>query len=293
MWRYIQALFRFLLRPTTARVDSEVEQLSNFAAERGSEVGLRSLPADDSIRTIEAELHLIAEKRFGLPGPSDEMLAQQEAGLQKERDELESKITAHRSKTVARPAPKAIPTPTTPIRWRTAIANVAVIFALIGIALEARGIRPGWLGYAALGLCAMLILLNWTGWPALARNVLAWIGYGLACFCHYLAGCHLQLKARRVGGRLSRLNERREAEVMRRRQAEDWLAQMKEIILNHFHYHRARAEKAARLLSEKGQKEGSTPKFDWEVFDHNGAPDRAAQSETQTQPPMAQSVSSP
>lgn len=276
MWK----LLRSAHSPVIAGVDRELEQLKGFVAERGSEVGLHNLPPEDSIKTIEAAIRLIAEKRFGPLGPLDDFFERLEARLRNECAEIEAQITGRQSRQIAAPVWQTPPAPSKPIRWPAAIGNVVVIFGLIGLALEAYGIEIGKSGYAALVLCAAFVLLNLANGPAVARNLPARIGYGLARFGHYLAGRRLRIKARRSDRRIEKLNQQREAEAVRRHFVEEWIAQTKQEMLSHFEFYRTRAAEAARLLPNEDQRLAALLESDRETFGRDGIPARATQPES-------------
>jgi hypothetical protein len=277
MKRFVQALFNKLfsrpIRPAiSAGADAELERLKNFAAERGAEAGLHSLPATDALKAVEAEVRLSAENFHGLPEQSDEVFDQQESGLRKEREETETKINTHQTQKPARPVLNAPSAPVS-VNWRKAIGNVAVLSALIGVGLQTRGFEPGLLGYLALALCAAFILINWTGWAPFAHRLFVGIGYRLACLRHGFVGHRLQTKAWRLGKRLSQLRQRREAAHTRRGLIEARIALILPVVRSEFDYHYSRAEKAARLLAEKNRSVKITPQPERQAFEHNGISD--------------------
>jgi len=279
MRRFINKLFRSARSLVIADVDRELEQLKGFVAERGSEVGLRNLPPEDSIKAIEAAIRLIAEKRFGPLAPPEDFFERAEARLRSNLALIESKIDAHQARQKAEPVSQISPMPQKPIRWVVAIGNVVVIFGLIGLALEACGIKLGKQGYAALMLCGAFVLLNLTNGPTIAHNSLARIGYWLACFNHYLVGCRLRIRAWRLDKRIRKLNQQRETGAVRRHIVEEWIAQTRQDMLGHFEFYRARAAEAARMIADNDQRLTAALEPERKMFEHGGIRERAPQPE--------------
>ncbi len=274
MKRFVQALLNKLFShpaklTISAGADAELERLKDFAAERGAEAGWHSLPAAEALKAVEAEVRLSVENFHGLPEQPDEVFDQQESKLRKEREETETKINTHQTQKPARPLPQAPSLPVS-VNWRKAIGNVAVLSALIGVGLQTRGFEPGLFGYVALALVATFILINWTGWAPFARRLFVGIGYRLACLRHGFVGHRLKARARRLGKRLSQLQQRREATSTRRSQIEARIAQILPAVRGEFDYHYIRAEKAARLLAERNRTAKVTPQPERQAFEHNG-----------------------
>lgn len=283
MQRFINKLFRSARSPVIADVDRELEQLKSFVAERGSEVGLHNLPPEDSIKTIEAAIRLIAEKRFGQLAPPEEFFEKVEAKLGSDLALIEAKTVAHQAQQIAEPVSQTPPIPQKPIPWVAAIGNVVVIFGLIGLALEACGIKLSKPGYAALILCATFTLLNLTNGPTIARNSLARIGYRLACFSHYLTGRGLRIKARRLERRIEKLSQQREAEAVRRHFVEEWIAQTRQDMLGHFEFYRTRAAEAARMFADNDQRLTVVLEPERTMFEHGRIRERAPLPERRKQ----------
>ncbi len=259
----------------------EPNRLKDFAGERGAEAGIHRHPKEDAFKGVEAETRASVGNDYGKPELSDAMFDQQESRLRKEREELERKINAHQAQKPARPA-SADPSAAVPINWWKAVGNVVVIFALIAVSLKARGFEPGLFGYVMLALGAAFILINWTGWPTFARR----LGYGLACLRYGLAGYRLAAKARRLGKRLSQLQQKREAANIRRNQVEARIAQLLPVMRGEFDYHYSRGEKAAQLLAEKKQTKPPSQSKQ-QTFEHNGFSRPAAEEQKQSAPPQS------
>lgn len=253
MQRLIKKLLRSLRSPVIADVERELERLKSFVAERGSEVGLHNLPPADSIKTIEAAIRFIAEKRFGTHAPLEEFFDKREARLRSDLAVIESKIAAHQVRQISRPVSQTSLMPQKTVQRATTIGNVVVIFSLIGLALEACGIRFSKQGYTTLILCAAFVLFNITNGPTIARNSLARIEYWLNCFNHYLAGCRLRIRGWRLDKNIRKLNQRRETETVRRHIVEEWIVQTRQDVLGHFEFYRTRATEAARRMADNDQ----------------------------------------
>jgi hypothetical protein len=258
-----------------ANVDAEMARLIENAEERGSEDGTHDLPAENSIKNLDAQLRVIAEKRFGLARVPDKTLAGQEARWQKELEETESDREAHRAKMLARTPPKEVSIIPAKIRWLPAIANVLILAAFIALVLNGAGIGNGWRGFTALALGAALLLINLPVLPELARGGLAWVGYGLITFGDRFGRHLFNARVKRLNRQISQLRDRQEDEAARRRLAEVWFAQQRELILSHYFLFRARAEKAARLADRKDQNIAASLKPDLAAIESNGNPPRA------------------
>jgi hypothetical protein len=124
-------------------------------------------------------------------------------------------------------------------------------------------------------LCAAFVLFNLAERPTIARNSLARIGYGLACFSHYLNGRSLRVKAWRLGRLIEKLNQQREAETFRRHIAEEWVAQTRQDIMGHFEFYRARAAEAARLIGDNDRRLTAALEPERKMFEHDGIRERA------------------
>jgi len=257
-------------------VDVEMERLKEDAEERASEDGTHELPAEHYVKILDAQLRAISEKRFGLARVSDKTLAGQEARLRKELEGAESERESHRARTSAYAPPEAISITPVKIRWRPAIAIVLILAVLIALGLNDAGIS-GWRGFAALALSAALLLISLPVLPDLARGGLAWLGYGLITLGDWLRSRHLNAGVKRLNRQISELLERQEDEVARRSLAEAWLAQQRELMLSHYLLFRARAERAARMAPNKGQKPSASLKPDLTAIELDGVSSRATQ----------------
>jgi hypothetical protein len=242
--RWIQWVFKRLFSGGEERA---IRRLKDLAAELGSQVGWSHLPQEQAAGMIRGEIALAAADLFGPLGPPAELSERQEARLRDERASIEAKIVSHQSQQAAQSVAQAPSRQPASPRWATATGNVVVISALIGLSAEAYGLRLGGLGYALLGLGAVLVLLNWVGWPAFMRNLLAWAGRGISSLWHSFAGLYLRSKAGSLDRQIARLIRRRDAEIIRRSRMDQWSGRVEAVVMSCFDFYKAKAEKAAEM----------------------------------------------
>lgn len=235
-------------------VDADVDRLKEqLGVELGLEGGMHEFPPEEVAAIVAAELQRLSEKRYGLPGPQMALLLEQEAELRKQRQEVEERRLAYLSRRAAQPPQREMSVAPAIIRWRSAVASVAAIFALIGLWMESQGIVTGWRGWAALALTATLAAVNLPGLLVVFRRLAgfpAWAGYWWARCREYSDYRRALAQAEALDERIAWARLRREAEAERRDLAEGWVAQTSELIRSHHAYHKTKGAMAARLAVE-------------------------------------------
>jgi hypothetical protein len=234
-----------LRRPFSGNDDQDIKRLKDLAAELGSQVGWRRLSREQAAGMIRGEVALAASIHFGPPGEPVELSEQREARLRNERNAIEANLTSHRPHQTAPPVAHIVSPRQAPVRWVMATGNVVAASALLGLAAEASGIHLGWIGRVALGLCGVLVLLNWTGWPALTRNLLALVGRRVSSLWRRLADLYLGKRANSLDKQIAEAIRQREAEFLRRSHMDQWSSQVEAVVLGCFDFYISKAEKVA------------------------------------------------
>ena len=260
---FLQQVEDFFCRKT-ARERAEDEQLIEEACERGRVSALHNLSPETALLQVDCHLQHVALRRFKLLQPKADAVNAMLTALATEQAELERRAEGLLAHHVLRPARRE-PRVVRPLR---AFMNAFALSALSALALLAIGHRPDWREWSALTICALFVALNWA---SIYNSVLGLPAETI--FVVRLAAQRWTLNRIRARGvRLSYqqtyLRRGIADYVLRRSQANEWLAVMQPQTLSHFNYERARAERAVSIHRRKQEATGfnlqlgETPPFD-------------------------------
>ncbi|MEW6211320.1 MAG: hypothetical protein AB1631_23345 [Acidobacteriota bacterium] len=223
--------------------DADVNSLVEESEKKGREVGLHNLSSQEAINLLDSRLGAAAARLFRLPAPKAEAVADLESALENERVGLEAKAAEISSRPIEKPPlPEAIPIP-----WEKAFLNSFALFALAGVSAKLAGLQPGWLDILALALCALLVAANWAAVRVFLLSLPARLAFLARIASRRFALFRIRRRISMIAGRQARVREEVAQGALRRSQAEEWASQIRPLLLSHFEYERARAEKAASI----------------------------------------------
>jgi hypothetical protein len=236
--------------------ERDVKALVEESEERGREAGLYNLSDAEAVNLLDARLRAAAAARFRLPAMDAASVADLLSALGAERINLEAKATEASSRIIEKPLPPAV----TGISHRKAFLNSFALFALVGFAAKAAGFQIDWSGGLALGLCALIVAVNRDAARAFLVSLPARVAFLLRLVSRRLALFRLRRRIALLERRQASISEEVALGALRRSQAAEWVSEMRPLVLSHFEYERAKAQRAASV--QKGKPQAALPQIE-------------------------------
>lgn len=223
-------------------IENEFNRLRERAWEEGSKIGLCGLPHEDAVKALIAELIRIAERRYGNPDVNPEWLVT----LDRKRQEIQNQLIACQEQNRPLPEPKPPTSALIPDKWR--IATALAISATVGLALWAYAIKLNWQADIAIALGATVLAVHYNRVQAFLNRLADYGGYTFFQVRRGLVLGWLMGKRALLDRRISKAQTHHNAEMIRRRFINVWVAQSRELLLSELFYAKAQGEKADQIL---------------------------------------------